>query len=1004
MASTEQRKIQIIADGKKVNSSLQEMQASSRLLYNQLRKLPEGSDDFVRKSKELKKVNERINGVKDQIRGTDSAMKKMVGSLKPIGAAFAAAFSFQAIKSAFTTIIKVNKDFEKSLSTLSSITGAVGEDLEFYSEAAKEIGRTTSLSASQAVDAFKLIGSARPELLKDKEALASVTAEAVALSEAAGIDLPASAQSLAGALNQFKLPAEDASRVINALAAGSKEGAAAIPEITEAIDKFGPIAQSFNVSLEESVGLVETLAESNIKGAEAGTKLRNVLNSMAAVEALPPMAIEQMEKYGINIATVSDKTIPLNERLAEFSKISDDATALTKVFGKENMVAGQIILQNVDKFSKYTEAVTGTNVAYEQQATNTDNLQGSIDRFNSSVEGLILSFNGDGGLTKAIRAVVDGVGWMIDMLATANQSVDEIKQKVQTSEMAAAIARDKNEVNELAAAYLRSGVAVDEYAAKQEAATDLIAQYSSLLETTTDQERTESLQKQIKGLQDYQAELKTAMVTEKQQNQQKKQSSEINTELSEKEVAEEKKKNERLAALRAEYQESRQATDLALKELRIAAIQDETERELAEIDLKHEQELLKIQEQEAKLLENNAITEEQKQAQLAMFREQEMLLEQERDAKKAEKLAAEREKEKAGEMAHLEEKQQMQLLKLEEGFLKVNTAEQNEYEARLQLEREFAAEKLRLLEKQGKLETAEAQELKNEILRIDKEQKEQEKQNEEDLKNFKAKMRSMGVDVLQDGLAMTADILGQDEDMRRKHGKKIKALQIANVTIDGVREVAAIWKNYNASPMNILVPGSGAILAAAQTGLAIARTGAAISQIRSQQFAEGGGTGKGKMIDMMYNAATGQYSWSGGKVKDVGTFAYGGNVNSASTGLIGEKGAEWVAPNWMMKSPAYADTIGWLESERQRKGMKAFAVGGATAATVPSTPTASMRNPQANQMQNEMMSLRKDFARLANEISRWPRELRVVNSVQDQMSKIRQFNEIEEESRISRSA
>src|SRR5690606_11091448 len=110
------------------------------------------------------------------------------------------------------------------------ITGATGDDLAYYEEQAKKIGQTTSLSASQAVEAFKLIGSAKPELLSNKEALAAMTEEAIKLAEASGMDLPDAANSLASALNQFGESSEEANRYINVMAAGAKEGSAEITE------------------------------------------------------------------------------------------------------------------------------------------------------------------------------------------------------------------------------------------------------------------------------------------------------------------------------------------------------------------------------------------------------------------------------------------------------------------------------------------------------------------------------------------------------------------------------------------------------------------------------------------------------------------------------------------------------------------------------------------------------------------------------------------------------
>ena len=105
----------------------------------------------------------------------------LTNKLKMLGGMFAAAFSINKIIQGFSRVIKINSAFEKSLATLSAITGATGDDLKFYGEQARKIGKETTLEAVEVVEAFKLMGSARPELLKNKEALAAVTKEAIIL-------------------------------------------------------------------------------------------------------------------------------------------------------------------------------------------------------------------------------------------------------------------------------------------------------------------------------------------------------------------------------------------------------------------------------------------------------------------------------------------------------------------------------------------------------------------------------------------------------------------------------------------------------------------------------------------------------------------------------------------------------------------------------------------------------------------------------------------------------
>lgn len=328
--------------------------------------------------------------------------------------AFGIVQGVQLFANAISGAIKINREFEKSISELSAITGATGKDLEFYKEQAAQIGATTTLSSKQAVEAFKLIGSARPELLKAKESLVEVTREAVTLAEASGLTLPEAADALAGALNQLQLPSSKASDVINSLAAGSQAGAAEIPAINEALQKFGSVAKTANVSIEETVGLIETLADRQLKGAEAGTALRNVLLRVSAVETLPKDAKTALAKYNVDLKKVSDTTVPLNERLREFGKIGGDLNAIVDVFGKENAVAGQILLNNIGRFEELTAAVTDTTIAYDQQRTATDNLDGDIKAFQSTVEGLVL---GVGEKTEGVlRSIVQTATFFVSVI------------------------------------------------------------------------------------------------------------------------------------------------------------------------------------------------------------------------------------------------------------------------------------------------------------------------------------------------------------------------------------------------------------------------------------------------------------------------------------------------------------------------------------------------------------------------------------------------------------
>lgn len=276
-----------------------------------------------------------------------------------------------AVSSVIGGSIQDFQKFDGQLRETQAILGISDEQLEIFRQKALAMGEGSRTGANEYLEAVKLIASAKPELVDNTEALDDVTKKAITLSEAAGIDLPTAATALTDALNQFNAPAEDAGKFINVLAAGSKFGAAEVPQVTEALLKFGLQADSSNVSIEESTALIELLAEKGEKGAEAGTKLRNILLNLSNAKGLPKEALKAFKEAGVDITKLSDKSLTLDQRLKEASKLLNTQTGLLDVFGKENVIAAQAVLQNTDRIEELRGKISGKdglNAAYEQAA------------------------------------------------------------------------------------------------------------------------------------------------------------------------------------------------------------------------------------------------------------------------------------------------------------------------------------------------------------------------------------------------------------------------------------------------------------------------------------------------------------------------------------------------------------------------------------------------------------------------------------------------------------
>ena len=354
--------------------------------------------------------------LKKGLKDSQSQMKKFGSSVKKIAGIIAGMFAFRAIFQGIKKLITLNAEFGQSLANLSAITGAVGEDLKFYEQQAKLLGRTTTISAVETLKAFELMGSARPELLKNKEALAAVTKEAIILAEASGLELPVATKALANALNQFNAAASESGKFINAIAAGSKEGAGNIEYLSVAIEKSGTTLSMMNLSIEDNVALIETVAPFYAQAALAGNSLDKVFLKMKA--------------SGIGY---SSGIFNLNDALEELKVKYESGESAASIFGIEHAKMGELLVANQEQLKTYTKAVTGTNIAYEQQAKTVDTIKAKWKLFVSGIEGAFLASGKfresiKKTLTSLTARIPDVINGFIDVINTMiewrNKSAD----------------------------------------------------------------------------------------------------------------------------------------------------------------------------------------------------------------------------------------------------------------------------------------------------------------------------------------------------------------------------------------------------------------------------------------------------------------------------------------------------------------------------------------------------------------------------------------------------
>jgi len=305
-----------------------------------------------------------------------------------------------------TTIIDANVELDASFASLSAITGKTGSEFDAFKSQVAAVGKAQKLFSGDVAKGFEIVASAKPELLANADALGRVTNAAITLSKASGDDLAKSSLSLTGVMNQFNLEASQAERVMNALAAGSVYGSANITNVAASMKNFGAVASGANITMEQSVALVEVMGSKSIFAEEAGTKLRG--------------SILKLQQAGIGYASGQFKiNDALDEAKLKFDKLGTSQKKdafLLKTFGAENITTGQILLKNIDNFEKMTKSVTGTSTATEQMNIKSNTFQNRLKEIEAAFKNSITATEEQGNQMQALKDIMAFVAENMDTI------------------------------------------------------------------------------------------------------------------------------------------------------------------------------------------------------------------------------------------------------------------------------------------------------------------------------------------------------------------------------------------------------------------------------------------------------------------------------------------------------------------------------------------------------------------------------------------------------------
>lgn len=252
---------------------------------------------------------QQISAVGDKFQEVGQKIEGVGKKLLPISA---------AIGGIGVAAVKTTADFDSSMSNVSAISGATGEDFDRLRDKAREMGAETKFSASEAADAMSYMAMAG---WKTDDMLGGISG-VMNLAAASGADLATTSDIVTDALTAMGYTAADSGRLADVMAAASSNANTNVEMMGETFKYVAPVCGSLGYSMEDTALAVGLMANGGIKASQAGTQLRGAITNMIK----PTESMEGvMNELGIEIANEDGSMKSLDETL----KILRESFAVT---------------------------------------------------------------------------------------------------------------------------------------------------------------------------------------------------------------------------------------------------------------------------------------------------------------------------------------------------------------------------------------------------------------------------------------------------------------------------------------------------------------------------------------------------------------------------------------------------------------------------------------------------------------------------------------------------
>lgn len=395
-------------------------------------------------AKGVDKNSKEYRELQREIITTESKLKTFKGQLKSIGSAKLSALGaqFKQVGSKLTSIgrglsmyvtaplvgigaasLKAGSSFDTAMSQVAATSGKTVKEIDELRKFAKKMGSTTSFSATEAAQGLNYMALAGYDAKKSMKMLPTV----LSLAAAGAMDLAGASDMVTDAQTALGLSLDETSTLVDQMAQTSSKSNTSVSQLGEAILTIGPTAKSMAGGTREVNQVLGLLADNGIKGAKAGTHLRNILLSMNTDKVK-----DAFHELGVEVFDAEGNMRDFSEIFPELSKAMDGLTSeertgmLQKLFNKTDLSSLNALLDtSADRWEELGLAIDDASGSAAKMAdTQLDNMQGSLTLLKSALEGAGIAISDV--LAPYVKILAEFVSGLVSKFNGLNPTVQKV--------------------------------------------------------------------------------------------------------------------------------------------------------------------------------------------------------------------------------------------------------------------------------------------------------------------------------------------------------------------------------------------------------------------------------------------------------------------------------------------------------------------------------------------------------------------------------------------------